>query len=228
MTEAPFKSVNEMVTDSLREAILSGQFAEGEYLRQQSLSQRFGVSEAVIREALRRLEAEGLVEAERRKGARVSQLSVDEISELYELRILLEELLTRHAVPNCTPADLSAAERMLDLMAGERDPVHWLALNRDFHNALYRASNRTRLLKFTDELRIRVERYLRLSLGVLHGFDVAQVEHREILSAYRARDSERAAQLVGAHLHRTADMITNFLNVHVAGHDSPQRRGVRT
>ena len=70
--EITFKSVNEMVTDRLRESILSGEFAEGEYLRQQTLARRYGVSEIVIREALRRLHTEGLVEIQRRKSTRVS------------------------------------------------------------------------------------------------------------------------------------------------------------
>jgi len=214
-----------MVTDSLREAILSGQFAEGESLRQHNLSQRFGVSEVVIREALRRLEADGLVDTERRRGARVTQLSVDEINELYELRILLEQLLTRHAAAASSPDDLERAARIHDMMATEKDPVRWLILNRDFHNALYRASNRTRLLKFTDDLRIRVERYLRLSLAVLRGFDVAQEEHRQILEAFRARDPERAAQLVGTHLRRTADMVVNYLRSHGQTRESAAPRG---
>jgi DNA-binding GntR family transcriptional regulator len=200
-----------MVTDRLRESILSGELAEGEYLRQQARAQRYGVSEIVIREALRRLETGGLVEIQRRKGARVGQLSAEEVNELYELRTLLEELITRHAVLNCSGEDIARAEAIHAAGENERDPVRWLALNREFHNTLARPSHRDRLLKFADDLRLMLERYLRLSLGILHGFEIAQREHRDILAAYKARDPELAARRVGAHLRRTADMIVGFL-----------------
>lgn len=209
--EITFKSVNEMVTDRLRESILSGELVEGEYLRQLTLARRYGVSEIVIREALARLQTEGLVEIQRRKGARVSQLSAAEVTELYELRILLEELITRRAVPNCSAEDLEQAERILTTLEHERDPIRWLALNREFHSTLARPGKQPHLLKFAEALRLMMERYLRMSLGILHGFDVAQNEHRAIVAAYRARDPELAARRVGAHLRRTADMIATFL-----------------
>ncbi len=222
-----FKSVNEMVTDRLRESILSGEFAEGEYLRQQTLARRYGVSEIVVREALRRLQTEGLVEIQRRKGARVSQLSVAEVNELYELRILLEELITRRAVPNCPAEVLEQAERILAAGEEERDPVRWLALNREFHNTLGRSSRQPHLLRFANDLRLMVERYLRMSLGILHGFEVAQREHREIVAAYKAGDPELAARRMGAHLRRTADMIAAFLvsrgHAHEEGPRGPQQ-----
>ena len=220
--EITFKSVNEMVTDRLRESILSGEFAEGEYLRQQTLARRYGVSEIVIREALRRLHTEGLVEIQRRKSTRVSQLSAEELNEIYELRILLEELITRRAVPNCAVEDLEQAERILAAGEHERDPVRWLALNREFHNTLARPSRQPHLLKFADDLRVKVERYLRMSLGILHGFDVAQKEHREIVDAYKARDPELAARRMGAHLRRTADMIAAFLASRGHAHSKPE------
>ena len=222
-----FKSVNEMVTDRLRESILSGELAEGEYLRQQTLARRYGVSEIVVREALRRLQTEGVVEIQRRKGARVSQLSVEEVNELYELRILLEELITRRAVPNCPAEVLEQAERILSAGEEERDPVRWLALNREFHNTLGRSSRQPHLLRFANDLRLMVERYLRMSLGILHGFDVAQREHREIVAAYKAGDPELAARRMGAHLRRTADMIAAFLvargHAHEEGPRGPQQ-----
>jgi DNA-binding GntR family transcriptional regulator len=165
----------------------------------------------VVREALHRLQTEGLVEIQRRKGARVSQLSAAEVREIYELRILLEELVTRYAVPNCTKEDLDRAQAVLDALEGERDPVRWLALNREFHYTLARPSARPHLLKFADDLRLLMERYLRMSLGILHGFDVAHQEHQTIFAAYQAEDAAQAARLVGAHLQRTAEMIADFL-----------------
>jgi DNA-binding GntR family transcriptional regulator len=206
-----------MITDVLREAILSGEFPEGMFLRQQSVAQRYDVSEIVVREALRRLESEGLVETKRRKGARVSQVSTAEMAEIYELRVILEQLIARYAVPRCTEADWQRAHALMEAMAHETDPVRWLALNRDFHHALYQPSGRTHLLKFADDLRLRMERYLRMSLGVLQGYGQGQAEHDAILQAFRQRNSELAAERIGAHLRRTAHMVGRFLDAkHVA------------
>ncbi|MDR7468415.1 MAG: GntR family transcriptional regulator [Armatimonadota bacterium] len=207
----PFTTVSEAVTGSLREAILSGRLAQGEYLRQRALSKEYGVSEVVVREALRRLEVEGLVEILPRRGARVSQLTVEDLYELYDLRIFLEELLTRYAVPNCTTDDLARAEALLEKMAQERDPLRWLRLNRDFHTTLCRPSRRPRLLRLHEELRVASDRYLRVSLALLSRFDVAQREHGDILEAYRRRDAEDAARRAGAHLRQVRDMIAAFL-----------------
>jgi DNA-binding GntR family transcriptional regulator len=210
-TTTPFKSINEMITDNLRAAILERDLQEGEYLRQRVLAQHYGVSEVVVREALRRLEAEGLVDMERRKGARVSRLSVAEIRELYDMRILLEEHVARQAAPNFTPVELAQAERILIAMSRLRDPLKWLTLNRDFHSTLYLPSGCLRILKFVDDLRTMVERYLYVCLAVLRRFDVAQGEHEEILKAFSAHDPELAPKLVGAHLQHTAEMIIAHL-----------------
>ena len=206
-----FKSVSEMLTDELRTVILSGTLEEGEFLRQRGLARRYGVSEVVVREALRRLEAEGLIETERRKGARVAHLSAAEVRELWELRIPIEKLLTQHAVPAFQAEDLAHARDLLVSMERERDPIAWLALNREFHTSLYRPSGRLRILRFANNLRNLMDRYLRMSLGVLRHFEVANREHRNILTAYRRRDAGLAVRRVEAHLQRTADSIAAFL-----------------
>jgi DNA-binding GntR family transcriptional regulator len=206
-----FKSVSEMLTDELRTAILSGHLEEGEYLRQRSLARRYGVSEVVVREALRLLEAEGLVETERRKGARVARLSIDEVKELWDLRILLEKHLTQHAVPAFRPEDLVRAEELFRAMATERDPVAWLGLNREFHACLYRPSGRQRLLRFANNLRNLIDRYLRVHMAVMQRFALPHREHRRILAAYRRGDAGLAVKQVEAHLQRTAESIVAFL-----------------
>ncbi|MBM3449961.1 MAG: GntR family transcriptional regulator [Armatimonadetes bacterium] len=208
---AAFKSVNQYVTDHLREELFSGQLREGQFLRQQVLAQRFGVSEVVVREALRRLEGEGLVETRPRKGARATFLSVEELHELYELRILLEDLLTRHAVTQATAADLREATMFHDRMKREPDTIAWLALNRGFHDALYGPSGKTKLMKFADYLRASMERYLRMSLTVLNGSGIAHREHAAILAAYRRKDPHLAAKRVAAHLRRTERTVSEFL-----------------
>lgn len=206
-----YKSISELLTEDLRQTILSGSIEDGEYLRQRSLARRYGVSEVVVREALRLLEAEGLVETERRKGARVARLSAAEVKELWELRIPIEKLLTQHAVPAFQPEDVAHAESLIASMERERDPIRWLAINRDFHNGLYRPAGRLRILRFANNLRNLMDRYLRMSLGVLQHFEVAHREHRNILAAYRKRDTALAVKRVEIHLQRTADSVAAFL-----------------
>jgi len=206
-----FKSVGEMLTDDLRKIILSGSLEEGEYLRQRSLARRYGVSEVVVREALRLLVSEGLVETERRKGARISRLSAAEVRELWELRILIEKLLTQHAVPSFQAEDLARAEGLLKAMNEERDPAEWLSINREFHNCLYRPAGRPRILRFSNNLRNMMDRYLRMSLGVLQHFDAAHRKHRMILAAYRQGNTLLAVKRVEAHLRKTADGVVAFL-----------------
>jgi len=92
-----------------------------------------------------------------------------------------------------------------------RDPVAWLSLNREFHTRLYTPAQRPRILRFADNLRMMMDRYLRLHLGVLQRFDVADREHRDILTAYHERDSHLACKYVEAHLLRTADSVVTFL-----------------
>jgi DNA-binding GntR family transcriptional regulator len=206
------KSVSQMLTDEIREEILTGALEEGQYLRQPGLARKYGVSQGAIREALRTLEAEGLVESEPRLGARVSRLSIDEVRELWEMRILLEKLLVQHAVPAFTAQDLAQAAGLVSAMDQERDPASWLALNRQFHNCLYQPSGRLRILRYAANLRALMDRYLRVRLGVLKLFEVATKEHRQILAAYRARNAALAMRRLEAHLQRTADSIVAFLD----------------
>jgi DNA-binding GntR family transcriptional regulator len=206
-----YKSVSGMLADELRDGILSGTFEEGQYLRQRSLARQYGVSEVAVREALRVLEGEGFVETELRRGARVSRLSVDEVQELWEVRILLEKLLTQHAVPAFQAQDLAQAKSLLEVMSQEKDPVRWLDLNRQFHHCLYRPAGRLRILRFATNLRNMMDRYLRVRLGALQLFEVATKEHCRILAAYRAGNVALAVKRVEAHLQRTADSIIAFL-----------------
>lgn len=204
-------SVSQMLTDELREGILAGAFVEGQYLRQPGLARRFGVSQGAIREALRTLEAEGLVESEPRLGARVSRLSVEEIRELWEMRIALEKILVQHAVPAITSKELAHAGTLVRAMEQERDPAGWLTLNRHFHSCLYQPAGRLRILRYATNLRTMMDRYLRVRLGVLKLFEVATKEHRQILAAYKTRNAALAMRRVEAHLQRTADSIVAFL-----------------
>src|SRR4029077_2026095 len=126
---------------ALRDMILSGEIAEGEQLRQDALAAAHGVSRIPLREALRQLEAEGLVSFFPHRGAVVSTLSLAEIEELFEIRALIEADVLRRAIPHLTADDLDRAEEIVDTarvaFQRESDVGRWGELNWKFHSTLY-------------------------------------------------------------------------------------------
>lgn len=207
----PLATVAESVARALQQEILSGRLAPGLSLRQRAVASRFGVSEGAVREAFRRLEAQGLVEFERRRGVRVARLSREELRDLYDVRKSVEPLLARESVPRITGRDLAVARGLCDAMARESDTLRWLDLNREFHTVLYRSSGRAFLLRLQDQLRLLSDRYLRVCLEVLGRFEASNREHREILAAYEARDPEAAAERVRRHLEEVQSVVSAAL-----------------
>ena len=192
-----------MTVEALRERILRGDYPEGEPLRQDALADELGVSRIPVREALRQLEAEGLVTFNPHRGAVVSSLSLDEINELFELRADIEcELLTR-AIPRTTKEQLERATDVLDefqeaLDAGEA--TRWGPLNWHFHAALYAPAERKFTMGVLQKLHQHSDRYFRMQVLLAHGGMRANEEHRAIANAVRGRDIASATQLMRAHI----------------------------
>ena len=126
-----------MIRDGVRRAILDGVYASGVQLRQDELAERFGTSRIPVREALRQLEAEGLVTIEANKGATVTVLSLPEVLELFEIRAALECRALRLAIPNMIDGDFEAAEAILQDYGALEDPGAWGDINWRFHSLLY-------------------------------------------------------------------------------------------
>lgn len=122
---------------AIRRRILSGNLAPGAPLNQNDLAVELGMSRIPIRDALRLLAAEGLVQLRAHATASVTPLSLDDLEELYELRLALEPSLCRIAAPHLTAADLLELEEKLDEMGTLTDPDRWPALNNEFHHILY-------------------------------------------------------------------------------------------
>lgn len=199
----PRRSIPEELVARLRRRILAGELAEGTPLRQDALARDYGVSRIPVREALRRLEAEGLVRLEPHKGAVVAGLAPAEIAELFEMRALLEAELIRLAVPRLVRAQLAEAETALDAyetaLAGGR-VADWGALNWRFHAALYRAAARPQWLETVARLNAQTDRFVRLQLALTGALDRARTEHREILRLAAAGEAGAAATLVRRHI----------------------------
>lgn len=208
------KTVSHQTADALRERILRGVYPDDTPLRQDALAAEFGVSRIPVREALRQLEAEGLVAFNPHRGAVVSSLSVDEIEELFELRSQIESDLVRRAVPRVTPEDLNRARDILTayeaaLRRGE--VATWGQLNWQFHSTLYAPANRQFTMTIVQRLHQQSDRYLRMQLALTHGESRASHEHRAIFTAVRAHDVKQASSLMRQHILGAGRQLVSFV-----------------
>ncbi|MET1080170.1 MAG: GntR family transcriptional regulator [Pseudomonas sp.] len=193
-------STSEIITRHLREAIIGGQFDEDEPIRQDDIARQFNVSKIPVREALKRLEAEGLVVFQRNRGAMVTRVSEPELAQMFEVRMLLEDKVLRLAIPNMTDATFARAERICQEFIGENDVGRWAELNWELHACLYEPAQRPFLVGLIRSVNDKLERYLRLQMSLSAGKERADHEHREILDACRAKDVERAVALLDQHI----------------------------
>lgn len=188
------------VHDALRAEILTGELAPGTTLRQEDLAQRLEVSRMPVREALKRLEAEGLVETLPTRRVRVAPLRHEEVEDVWDLRAALEPLAIRLAVPRLTRSDLREAGHALEAADDEGDPATFGARNARFHLCLMEPCRRPRLLAAIRSLLGVGDRYLRAALpDETHNARVRD-EHRELLAAARAGDPARAAEVAERHV----------------------------
>lgn len=178
----------------------------GTWISQVQLAKRFGVSRGPIREALRLLEREGLIETAVNQRSKVSAFSIDDLEQLYAARIAVEGLGIASSVPRFTQADLNELGGLLetlDALAG-KDVQGWDTTHRAFHAALVKHAG-ARLVGMLDELYDHAERYRRVYIaGDPRAWSVGAAEHRQIVDACTARDSRLAAGLLARHLSRTA------------------------
>ena len=197
------QTVASMTVTLLRERILRSEYPEGEPLRQDAIATAFGVSRIPVREALRQLEAEGLVSFHPHRGAVVSSLSLDEIEEVFSLRAELECDLLRRAIPRLTEEHLECADEVLDGYEHafrEGDVGAWGEFNRRFHAALYAAADRPVTAGIVQRLHQQSDRYSRIQLVITGGQSRAAEEHQAILDAVRERDVRGATTLMKRHI----------------------------
>ena len=197
------RTVKGTLVENLRDEIIRGDLVPGQYLRLEEISARFDVSTTPVREALRDLEAEGLVTIFPRRGAIVTRLSADELQDIYDIRVTLEEMATRLAVPLVTKATLAELTSLVEQMDSHLgDVVALVKLNHQFHLTLYAASGRRHLCELTRKLRYRTQHYLHVYIVEveLGHFPQTQGEHRAILEACKRGDAEQAAALIHDHV----------------------------
>ena len=206
------------VYSSLRESILNGALPPGESLSQVQLASQLGVSRGPLREAVRMLQREGLVEAEVNRRGRVSSFSIDDLEQLYAMRIVHESLAIRINVPRFAKRDIDALRgclRRMEALAGH-DLRQWQGVDREFHFTLL-AHAGDRLMRTIRELYDHADRYRWLYIkGVPRALSIAADEHKAILEACVDGDAAVAAAQLARHLARTALTV---LTHHAPEHD---------
>lgn len=193
-------SASTIVFDVLRKAIIEGELPEGTPLRQDEIAKMFNTSRIPVREAISRLEEQGLAKTQRYKGAVVAGLSADEAAEVFDLRALLEPEIIRDAVPRMSKEVLEKARKHCEDFSASPDPMKWGDLNRVFHATLYSASRLGYFIEISNNAMDRVDRYIRAQLVMSNGMDRAGLEHFAILEACEKGEAAHAAELLRDHV----------------------------
>lgn len=199
-------AVQESVLETLRWAILRGILAPGTRLRQKDLAAILGTSRIPVREALRILEYEGLVESQPHRGSVVRSLEGSEIEEIYELRTVLECHAVRILIPLLTEVDLADLQRSYLEMTEATDPDRQLILREQLYMRLYSVASRPRLVGQIARLRLEVARALRWRL-IQH----SPTHHQIFFDAIRDGDADRATVELASHYRKVAALLRRFL-----------------
>lgn len=204
-------TAHQFVHDTLRRAILSGALRGGTRLVQADLAAQLAVSTTPVREALRDLTVEGLVEFHPHLGAVVRAPNLDEVVEMYEIRQALEPLAIRRAAERITPEELAEADSLLKAMDAERDPAAWAELNTQFHQIFERAADAPFLQSIIKSVQDVAEIYVAHSLELSpNRLTAGNREHRAILHALRRKDVEAAQSLQIKHIDSTLQSIVKY------------------
>lgn len=209
-----FKTKQDYVYEQLNEAILSGRFKPGEHLVLEDLAEEFGTSRTPLREAIRRLQTEGLIDFAPHRGAVVADLSVEELIELYHIRAVLDGLAARLATGNLSDAELTELQSIYDDTQRELDPskpVRFEEFNRKFHEIIYQSANAPSLYEMIINLYTKTARHRHLSLHSAGRIQDVLVEHHRILQALVDRDAEMAERYAREHHENTAKALIDLL-----------------
>ena len=205
------RTAQERVVETLRHAILGGVLEPGTPLVLAELSDRLGVSRTPIREAMRALAAEDLVDFDSYRSAIVHTPTLEEAREIYELRLVLDPIAVRKAIAKITDEELDQAEAVHEQMLATEDSGDWVELNRAFHRILLDASRSPRLMRIIGSLRNSAAIQVATSIQAeSHQIEHANDDHAQILAAFRAREADRAVELTIRHLRTTLEIIERF------------------
>ena len=198
-------AASDRIAASLREAILSGEIAPGQWIRQEEVAARLGASRLPVREALRMLEAEGLTEHEANKGSRVPLLDQHEVDVVYQMRERLEPLALTESLPHLTPDQIEHMEHVQERIEADGRLKEFLVLDREFHLTSYAGCPSEQLVSTVSRLWNATQHYRRAFM-LIGGPDrrwVVNSEHRLLLDAIRRKDAVDGERYLSGHIRRT-------------------------
>lgn len=201
-----YKPLRDVVFETLRDAIITQVLKPGERLMEIQLADEMGVSRTPVREAIRKLELEGLVVMVPRKGAYVAGVSMKDIHEVYEVRAALEMLAVTLAAERITDEELDALERQVlreseaEADQDEHALDNIIYIDSSFHDIIYQAAHNQRLVQFVNILQEQLQRFRAASLSRPGRSKTALDEHKQIVEALAERNGELAAKLAKEHI----------------------------
>jgi DNA-binding GntR family transcriptional regulator len=214
---AGYSTVGAMAYHVLRDAIESGVFAPGEWLRQETLAEAIGVSRVPVRTALIQLESEGLVVFHARRGAQVRDMTVEQVREAYELRRLFEPHALRKSMGTMTPQRLQRLQELADQLDALEEGPRFVEARVEFYRELYDAERNPTLTKLIEDLRHSVGRYL---LGKRIAGHTEHL-HRHLVERVASGDIEAAVGTLTEHLDKVRAGVEQVVAARAASTTEP-------
>lgn len=211
------KTAATLITESLKQRIRNRDFGESEIIRQERLAEEYGVSLSPIREALIKLESEGLLTLVKHRGFKVTTLSIDDIKQLYELRAIIEVALLEQAIPRLQDSDRAEARQLHEAMRKVFElgtqTVEWTELNWRFHTILYAPAKKHQFMAVVENIYANIDRYIHMQLKIPESVDLARSveEHRELLEYCDANEVGKASELLREHIMQACNHLIAFL-----------------
>lgn len=191
------RTLRERILSTIRTEIVTGRIRPGTRIMEPELAERFGISRTPIREAIRQLESEGLISVNPRKGAIVASVSPQDISNFYDLKMILEGHAARLAAKNLTESDLRKMEtvnRRIEAVSAKKDPTLLIGLHDEFHDIFLRGCGNEKLHAIVRNLAMQFQRF-RLIPKMPGRIKGSIRKHTEIIEAFRRKDAVKAEEL---------------------------------
>lgn len=209
-----YKPLRDVIFDTLREAIIVGELKPGQRLMEVQLAEKMGVSRTPVREAIRKLELEGLVEMLPRKGAHVAELSVKDIMDVLEVRATLDGLATSLSATRITDDEKKELRHLLDQFINyvEKENLQGsIKKDVEFHDVIYRSSRNDKLIQISNNLREQIQRFRIVYIKDYSSSRELIREHTEIYEAIIARNPETAMEAARRHIKNQEETIIRSL-----------------
>lgn len=204
------KTLHEEIANNLRELIISGELQEGDKIKEDELCSSMGISKTPLREALRVLSVEGLIKLVPNRGSFVSTPTFEEIREMFDVMSVLEGICARAAVKKMSAKDLAALEKLHDKLEKNfkrRAQREYIRINNQFHAFVQEMAGNRTLNQIVNGLRQKILLYRYQSLNLPERFEQSIQEHRDLIKAFRKKDSKKVETLMRRHLKKQCDAL---------------------